>query len=97
MDSIPVHKEDHETSLNNHFDLTPVIQSWPLPDYKCEYVDDVIGTIRTNDQNEHLISSDPLDDALDDFFTICGPLESLLESKEIGDWINLYIDNDLNE
>ena len=52
---------------------------------------------RSLKQNENLISSNPLDDALDDFLTSCGPLEFVVKSKEVDEWIDLYIEKILNE
>ena len=81
----------------NHSDPTIAFEACPLPISKCEYVDDVIRTIHTDEQYEKLISINPLDDALGDFLTSCGSLNSIVESKEVDEWIDLHIDKDLNE
>ena len=92
IDSVLVHNKGHKNS-----DPTPIFEPRSSLDLPCEYVEDVEGNISTPAQNENLISSDPLDDVLDNFLTSCGPLESFAESKEVNEWIDFHIDKDLNE
>ena len=97
FDLVLVHEEGHEASITQNLDPSPSIEPWPPPVCKCEYVEHVIGTIHTNDQYENLISNDPLDDALEDFLTSCGPLDTNVASKGVNEWIDFYIEKDLNE
>ena len=92
-----MHKEGHEAPVTQNLALPPSIEPWPLPVYNCEYVEHVIGTAPTTEQHENLISSDPLDDALEEFLTSCGPLDTNVASKGVDEWIDFYIETDLNE
>ena len=68
IDPVLVYEEGHEAPITQNLDPSPSIELWPPLVCICEYVENVIGTVHTNDQHENLISNDPLDDALEDFF-----------------------------
>ena len=97
FDLVLVHEKGHEAPITQNLDPPPSIEPWPPPVCSCEYVEHVIGTVHTNDQHENLISNDPLDDTLEDFLTSCGPLDTSVASKGVNEWIDFYIEKDLNE
>ena len=52
FDLVLVHEEGHEASITQNLDPPPSIEPWPPPVCNCEYVENVIGTVHTNDQHE---------------------------------------------
>ena len=101
-DNIPIdfvlkQREDDKNLLYHPLNHFPFVEPWHPHVFDDQIKEEVIGITHIDEHNGNLISSDYLDDALEDFLASISPLDINVEFKKVDGWINTFINKDLNE